>query len=238
MNITLTGFMGTGKTTVGRYLAKRLGWQFVDTDQLIETAAGTSIAEVFAQHGEAVFRRLEKRAIKQVTRSDEQVIATGGGAFVNPENRTRLRAVGPVVCLTANPKTILQRVGSTISRRPLLTGSSPVGRIQYLLQQRAVAYAKSDLLIDTSRLTIDDIVERIWTVLSPWVPRSWCYLMRHTGQLCQRYGGKYVVVMEDQIVSVGATQLQAFQRVRGPLPPEREVGIYYIPSASESPIAL
>ncbi|MBI4354767.1 MAG: hypothetical protein HY595_05965, partial [Candidatus Omnitrophica bacterium] len=161
-----------------------------------------------------------------------------GGAFVNPENRNRLRAVGPVVCLTANPKTILQRVGPTIARRPLLSHGSPAERVQHLLRQRSAAYAKADLLIDTSRLTIDEIVERVWRVLGPWIPRSWCYLMRHTDQLCHRYGGKYIVVMEDRVVSVGTTQLQAFQRVRGPLPPSRDVGIYYIPSSQESPVAL
>ncbi len=250
MNVTLTGFMGTGKTTVGRCLAKRLGWEFVDTDRLIEEAAGASIAVIFAQHSEAAFRRLEKRAIAQATRSDEQVIATGGGAFVDSENRNRLRAVGPVVCLTANPKTILQRVGPTIARRPMLTppdsrgeatqikAEGALSRIERLLRQRSAAYAKADLLIDTSRLTIDEIVERVWRVLGPWIPRSWCYLMRHTDQLCHRYGGKYVVVMEDRIVSVGTTQLQAFQRARGPLPPNRDVGIYYIPSSQESPVAL
>lgn len=238
MNITLTGFMGTGKTTVGKELARRLDWTFVDTDRLIESSAGKSIPAIFSQHGEAVFRRLEQRAIAQVTRNDEQVIATGGGAFVDPRNRSRLRAMGPVVCLTATPKTILQRVGPSLARRPMLHDGKPTERIQQLLRQRAAAYSKADLLIDTSRLTIEGIVERIWEVLGPWIPRSWCYLVRHTERLCQRYGGRYVVVMDDRIVSVGATQLQAFRGIRGSPPPDREVGIYYIPSSQESPIAL
>lgn len=238
MNLTLTGFMGTGKTAVGKELAKRLGWQLVDVDRLIESSAGKSIPEIFAQHGEAVFRRLERRLIKQVTCGDEQVIATGGGAFVDPQNRSRLRTVGPVVCLTASPKMILQRVGPTLARRPMLLGGPPVERIQQLLRQRAAAYAKADLTIDTTRLTIDEIVERIWDVLGPWIPKSWCYLVRHTQRLCQRYGGKYVVVMDDRIVSVGATQLQAFQGVRRTIPSRCEVGIYYIPSSQESPVAL
>ena len=250
MNLTLTGFMGTGKTTVGKELAKRLGWQFVDVDRLIESSAAKSIPEIFAQHGEAVFRRLERRLIKQVTCGDEQVIATGGGAFVDPQNRSRLRAVGPVVCLTATPKAILQRVGSTLARRPMLAPSDPrseatrikaggaLSRIEQLLRQRAAAYSKADLTIETTRLTIDEIVERIWDVLGPWIPRSWCYLVRHTERLCQRYGGKYVVVMDDRIVSVGVTQLQAFQGVRRTIPSRCEVGIYYIPSSQESPIAL
>ena len=120
MNITLTGFMGTGKTAVGRLLAKRLGWRFVDIDSLIVASAKESVAKIFIEHGEAVFRRLENRAIRQVVRADQQVIATGGGAFVNPENRRLLRAGGPVICLTASPKVILQRVTPTLARRPML----------------------------------------------------------------------------------------------------------------------
>ena len=220
MNITITGFMGTGKTTAGKHLAKRLGWAFVDTDRLIESSARKTIPQIFSQHGEAVFRRLEHRVIKHVARGDEQVIATGGGAFVNPENRSRLRAVGPVICLTANPKAILRRVSPTLARRPLLapptalrvgttlrdtkrgeTAGQAVGlvrsRIEQLLRQRAAAYAKADLVVDTSRLTIEEIADRMWTVLNPWIPKGWCYLVRHTEHLCQRYGGKYVVVMDD-----------------------------------------
>ena len=139
MQITLTGFMGTGKTAVGKRLAKRLGWAFVDTDRLIETSARKTIPQIFSQHGETVFRRLEKRAIRLATRGDERVIATGGGAFCDAQNQHRLRAVGPVICLTASPKVIFERVGPSISTRPMLAGAVPLARIQQLLRQRAAA---------------------------------------------------------------------------------------------------
>ena len=238
MNITLTGFMGTGKTTVGKRLAKRLGWRLVDIDRLIETHAKQPVAKIFAEHGETVFRRLETRAIHRVAQGDGQVITTGGGAFVNAENRRLLRAIGPVICLSASPKVILQRVSPTLSKRPLLAGSSPLVRIQALLAQRASAYAKADLTVDTSGLSIDDVVERIWEQIGPWMSKSWHYLLTHCHHLSQRYGGKYVVVLEDRIVAVGTTHLKAYQRLRKPLPANREVGIYYIPLPEESAVAL
>ena len=238
MNITLTGFMGTGKTVVGRRLAKQLGWTFVNLDSLIETTARQPVATIFAEHSEAVFRRLETRAIRRAMRGDQQVIATGGGAFANPQNRQFLRSGGPVICLTAHPKVILQRVTPTLSSRPMLAGGPPLARIQQLLAQRASAYAKADLTIDTSRLSIEEVVERIWEEVGPWMSRSWEYLRRHGDKLAQRYGGKYVVVLDDRIVAVGATQLEAYQRLARPVPPRCEVGIYYIPSSEEPAIAL
>lgn len=238
MNITLTGFMGTGKTVVGKRLAKLLGWQFVDLDRLIEASAKKPVAKIFAEHGERVFRRLEKRMIHRVTRGREQVIATGGGAFVDAGNRRVLRAVGPVICLTAAPKAILQRVGPTLANRPLLAGGPPLVRIQTLLAQRASAYAKADLMIDTSLLTVDEVVDRIWAKVGPWMSRSWQYLLRHSSQLAQRYGGKYIVVLDDRIAAVGTTQLEAYQRIQRPIPANREVGIYYVPLPEESAVAL
>lgn len=239
MNIILTGFMGTGKTAVGKCLAKQLGWRFVDLDRVIEAVANKPIPQIFAEHGEQVFRRLEKRAIHRVARGREQVIATGGGAFVDAASRRLLRAVGPVICLTAAPKVILQRVGPTLSRRPMLAHApSPLARIQQLLQQRASAYAQADLTIDTGSLSIEQIAEQIWEQVGPWVSKSWQYLLKHSHKLSQRYGGKYIVVLDDRIVSVGTTQLEAFQRLAKPVPRQREVGIYYVPLPEESAVAL
>lgn len=239
MNITLTGFMGTGKTAVGKQLAKRLGWRFVDIDRLIEERAGKSVARIFAEHGEAVFRRLENRMIRRVTQSHEQVIATGGGAFVNPQNRRLLRAVGPVICLTASPRVVLQRVSPTLSKRPLLADApSPLGRIQQLMTQRAAAYSKADLVIDTSRLTVDEVIEAVWANIGPWISKSWQYLLKHCFQLTQRYGGKYIAVLDDRIVAIGLTHLKAYQAIPRPVPPNREVAIYYIPLPEESAVAL
>ena len=239
MNITLTGFMGTGKTAVGKRLAKQLGWRFVDIDGLIVERAGMPVTKIFAEHGEAVFRRLEERTIRRVVRSHEQVIATGGGAFANPANRRVLRAVGPVICLTAAPQVILQRVSPTLASRPLLANApSPLARIEQLMNQRASAYAHADLLINTSALSLDEVAERIWDQLGPWMSKSWQYLLKHSHKLPQRYGGKYIVVLGDRIVAVGATQLEAYQRIAKPVPPRCEVGIYYIPSPAEPAIAL
>jgi len=239
MNITLTGFMGTGKTAVGKLLAKRLGWRFVDIDRLIEASAEKPVARIFAEHSEAVFRRLENRMIRRITRSHEQVIATGGGAFVNPKNRPLLRAGGPVICLTASPRVILQRVSPTLARRPLLANApSPLVRIQQLMNQRAVAYAKADLVIDTSRLTVEEVVEAVWANIGPWMSKSWQYLLKHSLQLTQRYSGKYIAVLDDRIVAVGLTHLKAYQAIPQPVPLNREVAIYYIPLPEESAVAL
>ena len=250
MNITLTGFMGTGKTAVGKRLAKRLGWRFVDVDALIKATAQMSVPRLFAEHGEAVFRRLEQRAIRRAVTGDQQVIATGGGAFVNPANRSLLRTVGPVICLSAQPKTILQRVGATATRRPMLAppptslseagqaGGSVQSRIERLLQQRAPAYAKADLRIATDGVSAQEVVERIWDAIGPWVSKSWHYLLTHNEKLIQRYGGKYIAVVDDRIVGLGATQLQAYQAMPKPVATGCEVALFYIPLREESPAAL
>jgi len=104
--LVLTGFMATGKTEVGRLLARRLGRPFVDTDGLVETAARCSVAQIFAGDGEAYFRRLERDAVEEACAVPDAVIATGGGTLLDPDNRRRLVGAGPVVCLTAsaNPR--------------------------------------------------------------------------------------------------------------------------------------
>ena len=230
--------MGTGKTAVGKRLAKRLGWAFVDTDVLIEASAKRSIARIFAEHSEAVFRRLERRIIRRVVRGREQVIAAGGGAFVDPESQRALRGVGPIICLTASPKVILERVSRTPGSRPMLAGGPPLLRIQQLLAQRAPAYAKADLTIDVSRLSVEETVELIWEHVGPWISRSWQYLVKHSDELAQRYGGRYIAVLDDRIVGTGTTQLEAYRRVPKPVPASREVGIYYIPSLEKSAVVL
>lgn len=239
MNIILTGFMGTGKTSVGRRLARRLGWRFCDLDLQIEAAARMPVAKIFAERGEPVFRRLERRALYRALRDSEQVIATGGGAFVDARNRAALKASGPVVCLTAKPQAILQRVGGRIEARPLLRGpGEPLARIRALLAQRAKAYAQADLTIDTTGLSIDEVVERVWDAVSPAICESWNYLLSHSRELGQRYGGKYVAVCGNRIIGTGDTQLQAYQKATSRLTASREMGVYYIPLPEESLTAL
>ena len=235
MNVILIGFMGTGKTAVGKRLAKRLGWKFVDVDKLIEASAGMPIARIFTERSEPVFRRLERRHILRAVQGRHQVIATGGGAVVDPQNRTRMRSTGCVVCLTAKPKSILSRVGRQAGARPLLAGSrNPLARIQQLLRQRAEAYGQADITVDTTNLTIEQVVGRVWQALSPCLCKSWEYLLEHTKDLSHRYGGKYVVIANSRIVASGATQLEAYHGMPARLTQQRDVGIYYIPRPEDA----
>ena len=126
-NIIFVGFMGTGKSLVASRLAKRLGRRFVDTDTWIEHEAAMSIAQIFAAEGEAAFRQRERHAIARACQEKELVIATGGGAIVDRENARTMKASGPVICLTARPEVILQRVRGDTTR-PLLQGPNPLER--------------------------------------------------------------------------------------------------------------
>ena len=229
MNVILTGFMGTGKTCVGKRLAKRLGWRFVDLDELVEQAAKMPVARIFTERGEGVFRRMERRCIGRVIHGREQVIATGGGAFVDARNRSTLKVSGPVICLTAKPRVLMNRLGPKIQTRPLLAGRDPMGKIQALLHRRTKAYAQADWTVDTSALSVDEVVERVWEKLSLYLCRSWQYLVDHSKELARRYGGKYIVVADDRIVASGDTQLEAYQNACPRLTQTRDAGIYYIP---------
>jgi len=159
--IVLTGFMGTGKTEVGRRLAQRLGRAFVDTDQLVEGRAGKSVASIFAAEGEAAFRALERAVIAGLADRTGVVIAVGGGAVLVEENVRRLRALGPIVQLTASPETIVARVGGRESR-PLLADGDPLATVRRLLGERAAAYAAAaDLVVETGGRTADEVVEAV-----------------------------------------------------------------------------
>jgi shikimate kinase len=167
-HIILTGFMGTGKTEVGRRLARALGRAFVDTDRLVETKAQRSTSEIFARDGEAAFRALEREAVAEACALPQAVIATGGGALVDPDNRRRLAAAGPVVCLTASPAEILRRIGDARTR-PLLAACASdaerIARIEMLLAERKTAYGSATHTIDTTGLTVDQTVERVRAVM-------------------------------------------------------------------------
>ena len=156
--VVLTGFMGTGKTSIGERLAARLERPFVDTDALIERREGRSIAAIFAADGEPHFRAIERRAIGEALAVPGAVVATGGGAIVDPANLAALRAAAPLVCLTARPEVILARTTTARSIRPLLQDDDPLGRITALLAERAPAYAQADLTLDTSDRRLDDLV--------------------------------------------------------------------------------
>ncbi len=158
--VVLTGFMGTGKSEVGRRLAKRLGRAFVDTDELVETRAGKPVAAIFRDDGEPRFRALERAAVVDATARAGAVVALGGGAVLDPENLACVRANGVLVCLTARPETILARIGD-VRRRPLLASGDPREIIERLLAERQEAYAAADLTVDTSERSAEEVVEEI-----------------------------------------------------------------------------
>lgn len=141
-NIILTGFMGTGKSTIGRKLARRLEMTFVDTDQLIEERAGCSIADIFARQSESAFRKMEEDLVEELAAQKGLVIATGGGLVMNPHNVKRLQASGRIFCLTATAQEVFKRVKKQIQVRPLLQQPDPLQRITELMQHRSSVYGQ------------------------------------------------------------------------------------------------
>jgi len=159
-SIALIGFMGTGKTAVGRVLAERLGQEFIDLDAVIEEQEGISIAEIFRRHGEAHFRKLEQKAVAEVSQRRDVVLAAGGGAVLDRENVVNLKRMGPVVHLMAHPEMIVRRIAGQ-HHRPLMEVEDRRGRIENLLAVRLPFYAVADMDIDTSGLSVKKVVERI-----------------------------------------------------------------------------
>ncbi|MDA3902203.1 MAG: shikimate kinase [Desulfuromusa sp.] len=159
-NIILTGFMGTGKTTVGRLLAERIGYKFFDTDALIEAQIGQTISKFFQTQGEAAFRKLESELVEKLAQQKELVIATGGGLVLNPGNVAVLGATGKIICLTAQPEEILARVAKQQDVRPLLQERDPQAKIIALLQQRDAVYQQFPQL-STSKRTPEELVNML-----------------------------------------------------------------------------
>lgn len=158
--VTLTGFMGTGKSTIGRRLADLLKVPFVDTDHEIEQRAGKTVAEIFASEGEPRFREIEREVVADVVQT-QAVIATGGGAILDERNYQAMRAAGPVICLRANPESILARTSKDRSR-PLLQSDDREQRVRTLLETREPIYAeRCDLAIDTTDKTVGQITQQI-----------------------------------------------------------------------------
>src|SRR6478752_3607012 len=134
-NLVLVGFSCSGKTTLGRNLARRLHLQFVDSDKHVEEMIGKTIPEIFAQDGEAAFRTLEREAITEILAGQNQVVSTGGGAFIDPVNRSRLREGNLVIHLQVRPETVVERLKNSRSGRPrpLLEGPDPIGQVTALM---------------------------------------------------------------------------------------------------------
>ena len=159
-NVVLIGFMGTGKTRVGQIIARRLGYEFVDTDDLIVRRAGMPISEIFAKFGEPHFRDIEQQIVAEVSARESQVIATGGGAPIRQENVQNLRSSGVLFCLNANPETIEKRTARDNSR-PLLHTNDRLRQIRELLEYRKQFYAAADYQIETSNQTARRVAEQI-----------------------------------------------------------------------------
>lgn len=171
MNIVLIGFRCTGKTAVGRALARRLGRPFIDADTYLQERAGKTIAEIFAEGGEPLFRRLEREVIAELARRDGVVLAAGGGAVLDEENVRNLRASGVTVRLTASLETILARLTEdekTRTERPRLTDEEDMRReVERLLACREPFYRRaSDITIDTEGKGVAEVAEEVLRALS------------------------------------------------------------------------
>jgi shikimate kinase len=160
--LALVGYRGTGKSTVGRRVARNLGWEFADADLVLEARAGLSIAEIFQESGEAAFRDLEAEVLRELTVLRRLVLATGGGAILSDENRRRLRAFGKVVWLTANPDTLIARLRASVARRPALTAAGTLDEVADVLAARAPLYeAVSDVAIATDGKTSAEVAQEV-----------------------------------------------------------------------------
>ncbi|KPK38775.1 MAG: shikimate kinase [Omnitrophica WOR_2 bacterium SM23_29] len=163
-NIILVGFMGTGKTAVGKALAKRTRMKFVDMDDIIEKREGMKISDIFEKKGQPYFRDVEKEVTKDISKQLNLVIAAGGGVVIDEENVKNLKSNGIMICLTASPDKILERTKGYL-HRPLLNVPEPSKRVSELLAKRAQYYARADHQIDTTNLNIDEIVQKILKII-------------------------------------------------------------------------
>jgi len=171
--LILTGFMATGKSSVGPIVARRLGWEFVDVDSIIVARAGKPVAQIFSDHGEAHFRGLEREAVAHLAGDRRrcphchgpfpEVISTGGGALVEPANCAALKRVGVIVCLTARPEVVAARVERSKTKRPKLAedGKSTLARVKELMAERADSYARADVQVDSSELSVEQLAEEV-----------------------------------------------------------------------------
>jgi shikimate kinase len=159
-SIVLVGMMGAGKSSVGRRVALRLGFPFVDADTEIEKAAGMSISDIFAIRGEAEFRAGEARVILRLLEGGPQVLATGGGAFINPDTRAAIAAKGISIWLKAEPDVLMKRIKRR-QDRPLLHTADPAATLRKLLEEREPVYALADLTVQSREVTHDRIVDEI-----------------------------------------------------------------------------
>ncbi|NQT08938.1 shikimate kinase [Candidatus Bathyarchaeota archaeon] len=162
MNFALYGFMGVGKTVVGKALAEMTGMAFVDLDEEIVKRAGRTIPEIFDEEGEEAFREIERAITQEIAARDGQVIACGGGTILDANNLSSLKRNSILVHLTAKPEIILKRIEAEGDVRPLLNGEDKLQRIRSLLEARNSAYTQAaELILDTSGMTPEQVAEKI-----------------------------------------------------------------------------
>ncbi len=164
-SVVLIGLMGAGKTAVGRRLASRLDLPFVDADTEIEEAAGQSISEIFAEHGEAYFRQGERKVIARLLEAGPQVLATGGGAYMNADTRANIRKRGVSVWLKAELRVLMKRVGRR-DNRPLLAGADPEAVMKKLMAERYPVYAEADVTVESRDVPHEVIVAAVIDALA------------------------------------------------------------------------
>lgn len=160
VNLALVGFMGTGKTSAGRLVAEHLHFTFLDTDELIQSRTGRTIAEIFATNGESTFRALERDVVSELASRQRTVISTGGGLPANPENLASLKTHALVVWLCASEEKIWERVRNQ-SHRPLLHDPDPQRKIHELLAARKPFYSQADVLINTDLRSAREVAQQI-----------------------------------------------------------------------------
>ena len=168
-SIVLVGMMGVGKSSVGRRLAARLSIPFIDADSEIERAAGMTIPEIFARHGEPYFRGGEARVIARLLESGPQVLATGGGAFMNPDTRALVKLKGVSVWLHADFDVLMRRTSKRRSDRPLLQTENPDETLRALLAEREPTYALADLTVQSREVPHEAIVADVMTALAAYL---------------------------------------------------------------------
>jgi len=152
--------MATGKTSVGKELARMTKMRFLDLDEFIELKEKRTISDIFAKEGEPYFRKIEKRALKQVSKEKNFVVACGGGIVLDEDNVKIMKQTGVMICLTASPEIILKRA-SAFTHRPLLNVEDPKKQVDLLLKMRSPFYAKADKCIDTSGLSMKQVADKI-----------------------------------------------------------------------------
>jgi shikimate kinase len=168
-SIVLVGMMGVGKSSIGRRLGVRLGVPFVDADSEIEKAAGMTIADIFARHGEAAFRSGEARVIARLLEGGPQVLATGGGAVMNADTRAAIKAKGVSIWLNADVDVLMRRISKRKSERPMLATADPAATLRQLLAERSPVYAQADLTVPSREVPHETSVTEIVNALAAFL---------------------------------------------------------------------